>query len=1188
MKSLFAAIVFFACVYNALGQAELKKIAPLSPDAAAIAKFGEMPTGTFTGIAPIDVPLYTVAGKEMSLPLSLSYHAGGNKVEDVASWVGLGWSLGSLPSISRNTRGLEDDAAGGYFSLYNGQTVKEIYDDRGTTGGAVTYNAFLEDVRSGAADAEPDIFSFSLLGKSGKFYYRQTDSTFYTIPFYNVKINRITNGFRITDDDGTIYDFNEPEASTNNLNSATNSWWATKIVNANRTDSITIEYTSQIESFNTTAHVEKNIYVSGDASCAFTPNSTSSVSTVSTSIKPDRINFRGGYVRFFPQATTRQDLSGGKALDRIEVYNYLDQLIKKIKFQYTYHNSGCTDSPDCYRLVLDRFWEETQAGHQSTPYIFTYNTSVGVPHRQSTGQDYWGYNNGQSGNADLVPDIIYQLSGNPKKLPGANRDVSTVDVQFSMLTKITYPTGGSIEYEYENNWVDEPSLPIKTKDTSVLLSGTGAASSHEVYQKTLVIDVPAYPYLNGDNGGAFVDISIANLGCDISGGANLCANITITGVSNSFNSGSILSNITGMYLPNGTYTMQAEFYQDPPLYGSYMFGVSWKKADSLYADMRLAGGVRVKKVTVYDGVSHSNDIVRKFVYTKSATDSSSSGKVFGIPYFNYGEYFNLHHRQPAPSNPSVCASCDVQLFKRSTSSNITAVSHSGSFVGYERVLVEIGNGAASGRMEYRFSNEKDIVPAFFPYPPASSNEHLRGLPLESTNFKKTGSNYFPVTRTKGTFSDHLTSTTTAFALKVAAKDQVVNECGSFYPPPTLEVASYELASNKVLPTVNHSYFFNSDDSAKVLEQSSTPEYSSKYFQNKVTMISSEGDTLETFTTYPDDVTLSGIAETARQALVTQNRIAVPLQVIKKNNSVQTQIFQNNYKEFTTGKVFENTIEYARAANTKEVRVQFNKFDSAGNLLEQQKAGDVQEVYLWGYRGMYPVAKVLNTTYDVAITYVTQSVLDNPASDASLQTHLNNLRSIPGAMVTTYTYKPLVGLTSETDAAGRTTFYEYDFFNRLSVVRDQDGYVRKKICYNYAGQPEYCNVFYNVVKSDSFTRNNCATGYIGSTVTYTVPAGTYSAFTQAVADSLAQNDVDSNGQAYANANGTCTVECTTSNCSGANKKCINNVCETGVKVYTSSVQLGLHHWLCTYHYEWSDGSWSQNYTEEPTTQCLIES
>lgn len=71
-----------------------------------------------------------------------------------------------------------------------------------------------------------------------------------------------------------------------------------------------------------------------------------------------------------------------------------------------------------------------------------------------------------------------------------------------------------------------------------------------------------------------------------------------------------------------------------------------------------------------------------------------------------------------------------------------------------------------------------------------------------------------------------------------------------------------------------------------------------------------------------------------------------------------------------------------------------------------------------------------------------------------------------------------------------------------------------------------SVFYNVAKSGSFTRNNCGSGLVGSSVTYTVPANTYnSTISQADADQKAQNDVNTNGQAYANAQGTCSVPIT---------------------------------------------------------------
>lgn len=61
-----------------------------------------------------------------------------------------------------------------------------------------------------------------------------------------------------------------------------------------------------------------------------------------------------------------------------------------------------------------------------------------------------------------------------------------------------------------------------------------------------------------------------------------------------------------------------------------------------------------------------------------------------------------------------------------------------------------------------------------------------------------------------------------------------------------------------------------------------------------------------------------------------------------------------------------------------------------------------------------------------------------------------------ALMSSYTYDPLVGVTSQSDANGRPSIYEYDSFQRLKVVRDQNGDIVKSYCYNYAGQLTDCN------------------------------------------------------------------------------------------------------------------------------------
>lgn len=57
----------------------------------------------------------------------------------------------------------------------------------------------------------------------------------------------------------------------------------------------------------------------------------------------------------------------------------------------------------------------------------------------------------------------------------------------------------------------------------------------------------------------------------------------------------------------------------------------------------------------------------------------------------------------------------------------------------------------------------------------------------------------------------------------------------------------------------------------------------------------------------------------------------------------------------------------------------------------------------------------------------------------------------GTQVTTYTYRPLVGPTSETDPSGKSLYYDYDRYNRLSVTRDSGNLILEEKTYHYPGQ-----------------------------------------------------------------------------------------------------------------------------------------
>jgi YD repeat-containing protein len=68
---------------------------------------------------------------------------------------------------------------------------------------------------------------------------------------------------------------------------------------------------------------------------------------------------------------------------------------------------------------------------------------------------------------------------------------------------------------------------------------------------------------------------------------------------------------------------------------------------------------------------------------------------------------------------------------------------------------------------------------------------------------------------------------------------------------------------------------------------------------------------------------------------------------------------------------------------------------------------------------------------------------------SLTGPVDDIRVFPSdALMTTYTYSPLLGVTSQTDPSGKTVSYQYDGLGRLQTILDQDNNVLKQYDYQY--------------------------------------------------------------------------------------------------------------------------------------------
>lgn len=116
-------------------------------------------------------------------------------------------------------------------------------------------------------------------------------------------------------------------------------------------------------------------------------------------------------------------------------------------------------------------------------------------------------------------------------------------------------------------------------------------------------------------------------------------------------------------------------------------------------------------------------------------------------------------------------------------------------------------------------------------------------------------------------------------------------------------------------------------------------------------------------------------------------------------------------------------------------------DSAGNPTEFVDRNGVHTAILWGYKGLYPVAKARNMTAAKlkSLALITQNAPLGEGLTAGQRTALYNHS---GSLVEIYEHKPLVGITALYDNKGHCTLYEYDTWGRLTGVSDNKGYLRR--------------------------------------------------------------------------------------------------------------------------------------------------
>jgi hypothetical protein len=128
------------------------------------------------------------------------------------------------------------------------------------------------------------------------------------------------------------------------------------------------------------------------------------------------------------------------------------------------------------------------------------------------------------------------------------------------------------------------------------------------------------------------------------------------------------------------------------------------------------------------------------------------------------------------------------------------------------------------------------------------------------------------------------------------------------------------------------------------------------------------------------------------------------------------------------------------------------YDEFGNKVEtiQYTPGNLTnasyESYIYGYNNSLPVAKLIGVKYaDIMAIHnrinqikAATDVEISEASEENLRAELNELRrDFPQALVTTYTYDPVIGITSVTDSKNYTIYTVYDALGRIKFTKEKD-------------------------------------------------------------------------------------------------------------------------------------------------------
>lgn len=1038
---------------NLLHSQDRNPISIKSPETHSFEKAGNVPINLFAGSVDLKIPICDIQAKSLNIPVVLSYDSSGFVPHKKTDLAGTNWSLIVGGKISRNINGLPDEYEGNPTSLVPGSlygldihgylkgvrlkpfSKEQVYDLNSGVGTATVSTWELSSGINGY-EGEPDLFSFSILGLRGKFMIGNDGVVKVKSNDPNLKVDisglktyggngyclPLDSEIILTDGNGNKYffggDFSKYEVSYSRTTSGLskdgfygfptiNSFNISKIIMAN----------SEVITFD---------YYKGTLDSSFCQMMTSSTNLLQNA----KILSLDSYYQEGTRIDEFRNCPGG------------------VSGCYTSSSSGPATGTS-YTLLKRSMLEK-----------ITYN--------------------------NINISINYKSQGYPIK----HAEDSNLYFNEFVIDNIELKDGSILVKKHVFEYQDLGGVNKRPFLTGLQETTAGKKHSFE-YSKT--DNLPAYYTTGIDHWGFWngkdTNTQYAPFDTYNSATGDYTLNNTSRDANYLYGSSALLSKII---YPTKGFTV---FEYEPHLYSKRIERNSGSLFLPVLVDAQgICGGTRIQKQTDYSSQGVVSNI-KEYKYNTDISNTVSSGILSNWPRYVY--YFEF----TAPGS--------IQKLFLKSSSNVQQNTLDSYNVGYSKVY-EINS--SNGYIEHSFYNYSDKPDISLPY-----TNNLRNWTNDNTttitplnlykNFKNLyGLDYSSI---RGLKSKEKFVSQDGIAKKTI--DYLYNDFVDYNPNSSKDNNNYVSINHlSGIWVQGYKKYFNSFElKSKIVTEKFNGQdiiTQSDFLYNSPNhlQLSSESNTgsnnviQQTKYKYPNDYSFPPLSTIPAAneihdmaALVSNNVVNVPVEIsqsiIKGGVEYVTGGKLNYFENLNVEKVFELETNEPINANTFSLStilptgfiydsrykesLSFPKYDTKGNILEIKPTNGITESYIWGYNNQYPIAKVVNATYQEITNALGTAVLTQlnngykqvivspgppqiiynniPLTDLEIRTMLLPLQtSLSNAQVTIFTYKPLVGMTSTTDQKGITTYYEYDSFNRLYLVKDNESKILSETNYNY--------------------------------------------------------------------------------------------------------------------------------------------